>query len=151
MWLTEAMNRAFTENTDFILATKDDRRFFEGPFIQRNSIEIFSTTEIVKKPISKINGNVSDVIFSVEVEGGDENDPMVLSFDACGGTPRFMHLWNLMNMAADDIIDFKQEENNESLVKAAELFIENLFVDENGNRTHYKILSVKRMKKKQKK
>ena len=148
--MTDSIKNAFTENTNFIISSKDNKAFFESAFIQRKHVDVYSTTDIVKRPLSKINGSISDVIFSVMVEGSEE--PLLLSFDACGGTPLYMFLWNKMNMAADDILDFKIENNNGgALNEAAKLFLENLFVDENDSKIKYKILSVKRMKKKQKK
>lgn len=147
VWLTDIVNRAFTENTNFIIASKESNKFFEGAFMQRSPIDLYSTTDIVKRPLSKINGSISDVIFSVMVEGSDE--PLLLSFDSCGGAPLYLYLWNKMNMAADDILDFRMEENNTALNAAAKLFLETLFVDENRSKIKYNIVSVKRMKKKQ--
>ncbi|OHS98723.1 hypothetical protein TRFO_08717 [Tritrichomonas foetus] len=141
-WLTQIANFVFTD-TNFIISSENMNRFFEATR-QRNSIDLYSTTDIINKGL--IDNSTQ---FLVRLE--DSIEPIVLTSKVCGGTPAYLALWSNLNSAAEMISGSRSEEYVASLVEATKILLETLFVNEDGYAVKFNVKSVRKIVRKAKK
>lgn len=146
-WLINVINHCLLENANFIIASKRDARFYQSSFITRKGVDVYNTVDIIDKSSPLIEHSKG---YNFSIKTDENEDPIVIKAELCGGSPAYLHFWEQLNAISDEYSEFKMPEMYDEFITKTTSFIENVFVDENDKKPKMGIKSVRKLKRKQK-